>query len=1110
MTSKSVVVANAGSGKTYLLANRMVRWMLEERARTGKASPERVLAITFTRKAAGEILERVLRHLARGAVDPAARREFAHPTQVGAWEAADYAAVLEELVHAMHRVSVSTIDGFFVQLAGAFGPELGLPEEWRIGDEDEVAAQRLDAVGSVIASDAARATELARRIADGEPKPQVQSAIAAAMSGALEAQSRCALAPDPAAPWSVLQADGVRIFPAAEFVERDRFEAALQAMLAADLPLTNAGKPRAHWVNAVPRLAASLARGDWFGAIGDSLVEGLCTAGSFSGAPATPAFDAPFRVLLGHALACVEAVMRARLAATAELAALVDARIRAAQREDGILGFGDLTDSLARAHALGGDAEGDRAERLAAMRERLDRSVNDLAFDEFQDTAPVQWAVLAPLVDEIAATGDRRLLVVGDPKQSIYGWRGGTPALLQAVSRREGLDRDVQLDTSYRSSPVVLGFVDEVFGNLPAAVAAAPLDAGDPGIPAALAAAGIRAPAGCGESPLTRALAAWPYAAHRAAEHRRSMPGLVRAYRAPADTNEALAGTVAEVVARRVAERPGAEVAVLVSSNTEVAACVAAIRARSIDAADEGRSAMSDSAAVAAVLALLRVAENPRDSLAMFVATRAPAAGLLGLEPMERHGGGDALRRAARELSARVRHEVAASGLGPWVDRMAGLLRPACSRHDVERLRQLSAAAHAAPAGQALRPGAFVHAMASRKSRAADSARVRVMTVHAAKGLEFDEVVLGALGNSLDDVRARSTTVAVIPADDEGTPAAVGPVAPLALVAHSSLLAAFRAESETARLGDALSALYVGLTRAKEAVHLVCPPPSGKDTPAVTACWMLRRAVDGFEAAYLAAAGVAPGDSFWEFRGVDNGPLPPKPLPAAGQAAVPTPPALERVARATGVRAPSSHGDAPGGFFAREFDGVADGERGSVAHAWLERIEWSDGAAPDPALEPEVLRAVAAEIGRPVDPAVAADVRGTVARAVAGPAGAVLRRARYDAWGCDAVEVRAEMPFGAVADGTLLRGRMDRVVLGFRDGRVARAEVVDWKTGARGLDGEALERRVAPYREQMQAYRRALCEMLGLAPGCVTAVLSFVDRGDVVEVSGDLGGAVRS
>jgi ATP-dependent exoDNAse (exonuclease V) beta subunit len=850
----------------------------------------------------------------------------------------------------------------------------------------------------------------------------------------------------------------------------------------------------------VPRLAAKFERGDWFGAVADSLVVGLCTEGEFSGSAGTPEFDAPFRVLLGHALARIEAVVRARLGAMAEITALVDARLRAAQREDGLLGFNDLTDALARAHALGGD--GERAERLAAMRERLDRSVSDLAFDEFQDTAPVQWAVLAPLVDEIAATGDRRLLVVGDPKQSIYGWRGGTPALLRSVSRREGLDDDVLLDTSFRSSPVVLAFVDEVFGSLPAAVAAAPLDAGNPGIPAALAAAGIPAPAGCGASPLTRALAAWPYSPHRAAERNRAMPGLVRAYRAPADSTESLAATVAEVVARRVAERPGASMAVLVSSNAEVSACVAAIRARSVDAADEGRSPMSDSAAVAAVLALLRVAERPDDSLAMYVATRPPAAALLGLEPMERHGGGAALRQAALELSSRIRREVASAGLGPWVDRMAGLLRPACSRHDLERLRQLSAMAHAAPASQALRPGAFVRAVAARRSRAADGARVRVMTVHAAKGLEFDEVVLGALGNSLDDVRARSASVAIIPADDAGTPAAVGPVASLELVAHSPLLAAFRAESETARLGDALSALYVGLTRAKEAVHLVCPPPTKEDTPSVTACWMLRRSVGGFETAYLAAAGLADGEAFWEFGGCAHGPLPPRPLPAAGQAAAPEAPAVERVARATGVRAPSSHGSGAAHAFAREFEGADDGERGSAVHGWFERIEWTEGAAPDPGLEPAVLRAVAAGIGRPVDPAVAADARAVVARAVAGPMGAVLRRGRCAGWGCDAVEVRAEMPFGAVVDGTLVRGRMDRVVLGLRGGRVVRAEVVDWKTGAAGLEGAALEERVAPYREQMEGYRRALCAMFGLPAESVTAVLAFPERDELVEVSG--------
>jgi hypothetical protein len=78
-------------------------------------------------------------------------------------------------------------------------------------------------------------------------------------------------------------------------------------------------------------------------------------------------------------------------------------------------------------------------------------------------------------------------------------------------------------------------------------------------------------------------------------------------------------------------------------------------------------------------------------------------------------------------------------------------------------------------------------------------------------------------------------------------------------------------------------------------------------------------------------------------------------------------------------------------------------------------------------------------------------------------------------------------------------------VLGFRNGRVVRAEVVDWKTGATGVEGAAFEERIAGYRSQMAGYRRALCTMFGLGPEAVTAVLAFVDRGELVEIGGALG-----
>ena len=98
------------------------------------------------------------------------------------------------------------------------------------------------------------------------------------------------------------------------------------------------------------------------------------------------------------------------------------------------------------------------------------------------------------------------------------------------------------------------------------------------------------------------------------------------------------------------------------------------------------------------------------------------------------------------------------------------------------------------------------------------------------------------------------------------------------------------------------------------------------------------------------------------------------------------------------------------------------------------------------------------------------------------------------------------MLFRSTVGGTLVRGRMDRVAIGFRAGRAVRAEVVDWKTGASSLAGAAFEERIAGYRAQMADYRRALCAMLGLGAEAVTATLAFVDRGELLSIEGPLPG----
>ena len=70
MTTRSVIIASAGSGKTFTLANRLIGWMVHRLRTEGDPGCDRILASTFTRKAAGEILQRVLEHLAKGVLDP--------------------------------------------------------------------------------------------------------------------------------------------------------------------------------------------------------------------------------------------------------------------------------------------------------------------------------------------------------------------------------------------------------------------------------------------------------------------------------------------------------------------------------------------------------------------------------------------------------------------------------------------------------------------------------------------------------------------------------------------------------------------------------------------------------------------------------------------------------------------------------------------------------------------------------------------------------------------------------------------------------------------------------------------------------------------------------
>ena len=170
MLLPTVVRASAGTGKTYRLTARLMRILLQG------AAPESILATTFTRKAAGEILDRVLLTLAHAAneSDPAALEALREQVDLPTLPRSACLQMFDKLLRNVHRLRICTLDSLFSQLARSFSFELGLPPAWRLTDEIEEMWLREQAVDALIATlDPAEMMTLLSMLGKGENRRSI-------------------------------------------------------------------------------------------------------------------------------------------------------------------------------------------------------------------------------------------------------------------------------------------------------------------------------------------------------------------------------------------------------------------------------------------------------------------------------------------------------------------------------------------------------------------------------------------------------------------------------------------------------------------------------------------------------------------------------------------------------------------------------------------------------------------------------------------------------------------------------------------------------------------------------------------------------------------------
>ncbi|MCA9061309.1 MAG: UvrD-helicase domain-containing protein, partial [Planctomycetaceae bacterium] len=347
-----LIRASAGTGKTFQLSGHFLQQLF-----LGN-SPETILATTFTRKAAGEILGRVLLRLADAASNAEAACELSkHLAPVPVTQAAAM-ELLVRLTRQIHRMRICTLDSFFQQVARSLTLELGLPPGWAIVDEHidrELRQQAIDAVLSQqVVADSRR---LMQMLARGRAKRSVRDLI----NDTVEAYYELYLL-TPREAWEQI--------PAGRLLGGERREQLLAELMLAELPADKrAGKARQDD-------AGRFRTGNWEEFIGKGLAGGVFNGKhSYYGKPLSPGLIEVYEELNQHAVAEILLQLNHQTKATWDLIHRFDQEYSRLRAEHGWMRFSDVTRVLA---ASAGEASGDR------MNFRLDGSIRHLLLDEFQ------------------------------------------------------------------------------------------------------------------------------------------------------------------------------------------------------------------------------------------------------------------------------------------------------------------------------------------------------------------------------------------------------------------------------------------------------------------------------------------------------------------------------------------------------------------------------------------------------------------------------------------------------------------------------------------------------------------------------------------------------
>lgn len=1050
-----VIRASAGTGKTFQLANRYLTLLRSSTA-------DKILASTFTRKAAGEITDRILLRLAKAALDEKEFESLGSLTGTPQLTQDECLALTKEFTSQLHRIRISTLDGFFARLAGSFALELRLPPGWRLMDEIEASHLQDQAIDQVLREgDLQELKTLMHQLDKGSVRRSVHQLISEHISSFHE----IFLHTEKSA-WSP--------FGTIQMPTNEQLQFAVDDLAALQIENSRMLKARNDDLE-------RLQNEEWESLYSKGLLPKVLGDGKYYKKEIPGEVQQQYRRLEKLIRAKFLAPWAHQTAATYQLLEQYDAIFEQLKHETSGLRFDDVTRRLAQSLTNRTTSE---------LSHRLDGSIDHVLLDEFQDTSVTQWNVIRPFAEDTTTDNKKSFFCVGDGKQAIYSWRGGEASIFDTISKQLQGVREEPLNKSFRSSQVVIDVVNKIFKGMVAH------DGFDDDF---------------------AAVQSWSqdFPLHETA--RTEFSGYFRLCTSPIPHGMEIGSRdqrwlieesnrfVANMIQQQSKAHPRGTIGVLTRSNQRISEIIFELNRLGIDASEEGGNPLTDSAGVLLLLALFQLADHPGDTIARFHIAQSPLAPLVQFPDKD-----DDL--AIHLFALSLRKQLLRHGYGEVVNGLLKKLAPHCSKRELRRLTQLAGLADDFDSiSQTLRTTEFIEFVEKQRVLEPTDSRVRVMTIHQSKGLQFDTVIYAECDGALTHTPSfLSFTQSPGEAPDA-----------VALYRSKDFRELFPRKLQQAldqtnekQITEALCLLYVALTRAVHSLIVIALPRTAKGAEKKlpkTSAGIIRAALAPTVELESNTTLYEEGNPKWyedgpaqETSAVAKGAPEPLQLSIRFKESIKS----RRLPRVAPSQKEQSHSVRLESLL--ETGDSTAMTRGTLFHAWMEQVTWLEDGMP---LE-ETLRAIGVHHGIKRDQinhwltdfekmSQRPSVKNALSRAsykAAGSFGFSPELTDKLKSGNVQLKVFNERRFAVNIDGRIVSGSLDRLVTISQNGELLAADIIDHKTDSLPNDIMARDERVELYRGQLKSYRTAAAIFLGIPEKHISARLLFLSSGQIVNV----------